>query len=67
MKLRKFLIVRADGEARIVSRPPNRLRLDEFGYRLNITIPDSWAHVIGDINIALPDPDMKPTVEVDAT
>lgn len=64
MKLRKFLVVRADGEARVVARTP-RLRLDEFAYRLNISIPDSWAAVVGDINIALPDPDMRPSVEIE--
>lgn len=64
MKIKKFLVVRADGDARIVSRMP-KLRLDEFAYRLNISIPDSWASVVGDIDIALPDPDMRPMVVID--
>ena len=40
------------------------LRLDEFAYRLTITIPDVWASVLGEIALTLPDP--NPTVELDA-
>lgn len=62
MKLEKFLIVSAGGDARVVSRRP-LLRLDEFCYRLNIEIHDAWGSIIGSINLTLPDP--NPTVELD--
>lgn len=62
VKLDRYLVISAGGAARVVNRLPV-LSLDEFAYRLVITIPDSWASVLGEINIALPDPD--PTVELD--
>jgi hypothetical protein len=63
VKLERFLIISAGGETRVVHRMPG-LNLDEFAYRLTITIPDTWASVLGEINVSLPDPD--PTVELDA-
>lgn len=62
MKLAKFLVVSAGGDARVLNRKPP-LGLDEFCYRLNITIPDAWGSIVGEINLRLPDPD--PTVEMD--
>jgi hypothetical protein len=62
MKLDRFLIVSAGGETRVVHRMP-ALTLDEFAYRLTIEIPDTWASVLGEITVRLPDPD--PTVELD--
>lgn len=62
MKLDRFLVISAGGEARVVSRLP-ALRLDEFCYRLTIEIPAGWGSVLGEINVRLPDPD--PTVELD--
>ena len=62
MKLDRYLVVSAGGEARVVSRLP-ALRLDEFCYRLTIEIPAGWGSVLGEINLRLPDPD--PTVTLD--
>lgn len=64
MKLLRFLVVRADGDVRVVTRQP-RLRLDEFAYRVRVTIPDSWAAIVGDIDITMPEPDITPTVTVE--
>lgn len=62
MKLDRVLVISAGGETRVVNRMP-ALRLDEFAYRLVITIPDTWASVLGEINVSLPDPD--PTITLD--
>jgi len=62
--LKRFLVVSAGGEVRVVHRDPV-LRLDEFAFRLNITIPDSWASIVGEINLYYPEPDIDPTVELD--
>ena len=62
MKLAKFLIISAGGEARVLTHQP-ALRLDEFCYRLSVVIPDTWGSIIGEITVRLPDPD--PTVELD--
>lgn len=64
MILRKYLIVRADGEVRVVSKTP-RLSLDEFAYRLIVKIPESWASIVGQIDIELPEPTVPPEVTVD--
>ena len=63
MRLDRFLIISAGGDTRVVHHMP-ALRLDEFAYRLTITIPDVWASVLGEINVTLPDP--NPTVDLDA-
>ena len=62
MRLSKFLVISAGGGVRVVNRTPV-LSLDEFAYRLTIVIPDTWASVLGEIKINLPDPD--PTVELE--
>lgn len=62
MRIDKFLIFSAGGEARVVARMP-ALRLDEFAYRLVVEIPDGWGHILGQINVSLPDP--NPTVDMD--
>lgn len=62
MRLDKFLVVSAGGEARVVNRLP-MLRLDEFCYRLVIEIPAGWGSILGEINLTLADP--NPTVQVD--
>ena len=62
MKLERFLVISAGGEARVVTRLPI-LRLDEFCYRLTIEIPAGWGSILGEINVRLPDP--NPTVDLD--
>jgi hypothetical protein len=62
VKLERFLIISAGGETRVVHRMP-ALALDEFAYRLTVEIPDSWASVLGEITVRLPDPD--PSIELD--
>lgn len=66
MQLRKFLIVRADGEVRVVSKAP-RLRFDEFAYRLIVTIPDTWSSIVGELTLTMPEPNIPPKIEVDRT
>jgi hypothetical protein len=55
MKIKRFLIVRADGECRIVTRKPN-LGWNEVAFELNVEIPNSWAKITGSIDIQMPDP-----------
>jgi len=62
MRIERFLVVSAAGDARVVARLPN-LRLDEFAYRLVIEVPAAWGSVIGTINV--PVPALDPTVELD--
>lgn len=62
-KLRKFLIVKADGSMRIVGRTPD-LALDEFAYVIAVEIPDAWSRIVGQIDLALPDPADLPAVQV---
>lgn len=62
-KLTRFLVVRADGACRVTKTKPN-LALDEFAYRLQVTVPDAWSRVIGDIALTLPDPATLPAAEV---
>lgn len=43
---KKFIVVRADGNIRIVgSQRAPRLRMDEVAVPLNITIPDAWGEI----------------------
>ena len=54
---KRILIVRANGDCRVVSnRRRNRLRLDEVGFDLHITIPETWGKMQGLIDVKLPDP-----------
>lgn len=59
--MEKYLIISAGGKARVVAQKP-RLCLDEFAYRLVVNIPDTWASVLGEIVLNLPDP--NPTVKL---
>lgn len=62
MKIERFLVVRADGDVRVVARRP-RLRPDEVAYRLNVTIPPAWGRLAeGAISIDLPEPPPVPDV-----
>jgi hypothetical protein len=64
-KVAKFLILRSDGECRIVTKYP-RLRFDEFAFRLNVTIPAGWGAVQSDsIELAMPEPPEGVAVHVD--
>jgi hypothetical protein len=55
-----YLVIRADGSARIVSRTPN-LRADEIAYRLRIAMPPGWGSLAsGEIKVTLPDPPGMP-------
>lgn len=62
MRIERFLVVSAGGEARVVARKPP-LRVDEFAYRLVIAVPAEWGSVIGTIDV--PVPELHPTVELD--
>lgn len=53
MKLVRYLIVRGNGDMRIVTRRPS-LAWDEFAYRLNVTIP-AVPSVLGEIELTVPE------------
>lgn len=62
MRIDRFLVVSAGGDARVLVHLPV-LRLDEFAYRLVIDVPAAWGSVIGTIDV--PVPELHPTVELD--
>ncbi len=54
---KRVLIVRANGDCRVISNTRmRRLRLDEVGFNLNITMPETWGKMQGLIDVKLPDP-----------
>lgn len=53
MRLIRFLIVRANGDMRIVARRPN-LSVDEFAYKLTVNVPDAPAYM-GEIELTIPE------------
>ena len=55
MKVVGYLIVRADGNMRVIKRLSS-LGADEIAYRVNVTIPDAWGRVNGSIDITMPEP-----------
>lgn len=55
MIVKLFLVISANGDARIAKRP--RLSRDEVGFPLNVTIPDGWGRITNQpINVTLPEP-----------
>lgn len=55
MIVKQFLVIRADGEVRVMKRP--RVGPDEVCFQLNITIPDGWGKIVGPpVTVNLPDP-----------
>lgn len=57
----RFLIVRANGDCRVVSRPPT-LAPDEMAVRLHIQVPGAWGRVQNPpIEVVLPE---VPRIEV---
>ena len=60
----KVLVIRADGTGRVVSGDRSyRLRPDEFGFRLTVTIPPAWGHILGGLGVTLPDEPAGVTIE----
>jgi hypothetical protein len=55
MTFSKILVVRSDGEMRIVRKKP-RLRWDEVAYTIKVTVPDAWGELRGIIELSLPGP-----------
>lgn len=55
-KITRTLVVSADGNARILTTKYPRLGLDEVGFRLNINMPVGWGHIVGNIDIDMPEP-----------
>ena len=56
MVITGFLVVRADGSMRTVTRRPS-LRTDEVAFPLNVTIPRQWGRVQAQqIDVELPEP-----------
>lgn len=60
-----FLVIRADGTERTMSRKPRGLRWDEVAYRVNVTVPDAWGEIRGEINLAMPEPPAAALVPVE--
>lgn len=58
MKFSRYLIVRADGTARVVARRPQGMRLDEVAFRVGIVVPDGWARISNapEVTLVLPEP-----------
>jgi hypothetical protein len=58
-----FLIVSADGKARVVTgklRP--RLKAHEFAFPIRVTIPDVWGSVLAkSLDVTIPEPSPQPT------
>ena len=55
MKIKRYLIVTAAGDVRIVQKNP-RLRLDEIAVPVTVTLPAGWGRILPDgIEIVLPD------------
>lgn len=65
MKVKKYLIVSANGDARVVTRSP-RLAWDEVAFPLEVTVPDTWGRLYRDrtIEVAIPGPAEGPEVAV---
>lgn len=60
MQKRLFLIVKADGTARVNTKPRS-LSIDEIAVPLTINIPDAWGKAAAEgITINMPEP---PTVD----
>ncbi len=59
---KKYLIFDSGGGVRTTSTTRG-LRYNEIAYRLNVTVPDSWGRVAGDINITLPEVEVGAELE----
>jgi hypothetical protein len=53
MKLIRYLIVRANGDMRIVTRRP-QLSVDEFAYKLTVNVPPAPTF-LGEIELTIPE------------
>ncbi len=56
-----FLVINAEGEARLVKRP-SYIGAGEVAFELRIHIPNGWGGIAGSIDVAIPEP---PTVTAD--
>lgn len=55
-----YLILRADGEARLTKRFPRQIGADEVAVRVKVTWPESWGRMIKTIEVGMPGP---PTID----
>lgn len=54
---RRWLVIKANGDCRVVQRWPSQLRGDECAVRLVINQPDGWGKILeGEVQITLPEP-----------
>lgn len=63
MQVRRWLIVRADGDMRVVQRfPSGKLRHDEVAFKIVVEMPDAWGRIQHtELHVDMPEP---PTVEM---
>lgn len=57
-----YLVIDAEGEARLVKRTFN-IRAGEAAFELRISIPKGWGGVVGSIDLAVPEPPTVTTTE----
>ena len=62
---RYFLVIKANGQARILTRSWPQLADDEIGFRLVVNFPPGWGGVAkGEVTIQMPEPPvLESTVE----
>lgn len=60
--LRKWLIVKANGDARITKRKPSALDLDEIAFEILVHMPNGWGKIHSE-SLTLKMPDEIPGIE----
>lgn len=50
---RYVLVIRADRTVRVARKP--RLRADEVGIAVDITYPEGWGTIVGNVDVTAPD------------
>jgi len=67
MIFKRYLILNSNGDGRVISRQPSRLRTNEVAFRLNVVVPDGWARLAGQkIEVELPPPPEITDIQIDA-
>lgn len=54
---KRYLVLDSNGEGRVVTRWPQKLKTNEVAFRLNVKVPEGWARIADqDITVELPPP-----------